>query len=177
MGEPTPPKFYIKSASTTEDLEHTRELFTAYANSLPIDLTFQSFAAELSSLPGLYSPPTGAIFLAYLNPASDSSDTQSGPIGVIALRPLPHIPPEARICEMKRLYLAPESRGLGIGRKLVEEVIKEATRLGYLEMRLDTLKSMVGARALYNGVGFVEIERYYDNPFEGTKFLSKDLRN
>ena len=77
---------------------------------------------------------------------------------------------------MKRLYLSPASRGLGIGKKLVEEVVKEAKRLGYQEMRLDTLPSMVGARALYKIVGFVECERYYDTPIEGTMFLSLDLR-
>ena len=178
MTESARSKFHIKFASTPQDLEHTKQLFTAYANSLPISLTFQNFAAELASLPGLYIPPTGAIFLAYLTPPSDSPEpTKSEPIGVIALRPLPNTSPAAKICEMKRLYLAPESRGLGIGKNLVEEAIKEAKKLGYLEMRLDTLPSMVGARALYNGVGFVQVEKYYDTPIEGTIFLSKDLRD
>lgn len=77
---------------------------------------------------------------------------------------------------MKRLYLTPASRGLGLGKALVEEVVKEAKRLGYEEMRLDTLPSMVGARALYRGVGFVEVERYYDTPIQGTMFLGLDLR-
>ena len=77
---------------------------------------------------------------------------------------------------MKRLYLSPASRGLGIGKKLVDEVIKEAKRLGYEQMRLDTLPSMVGARALYKGVGFVEVEKYYETPIEGTMFLSLNLK-
>lgn len=170
-----------------QDLEHTKDLFTAYANSLPISLTFQNFTAELASLPGLYAPPTGAIFLAFVNPTSTLSTNPPNPnpslnqvnaipIGVIALRPLPPTPQGSKICEMKRLYLSPASRGLGIGKKLVEEVVKEAKRLGYQEMRLDTLPSMVGARALYKIVGFVECERYYDTPIEGTMFLSLDLR-
>jgi hypothetical protein len=35
---------------------------------------------------------------------------------------------------------------------------------------------MAGARALYRGLGFVEVERYYDTPIEGTMFLGLDLR-
>lgn len=177
MAESTTQKLYIASASSPQDLEHVKELFTAYADSLPISLTFQNFSNELASLPGLYAPPTGALFLAYPIPPPDSPEPKkSRPIGVIALRTLPNTSSESRICEMKRLYLSPASRGLGIGKKLVEEVIEEAKRLGYVEMRLDTLPSMVGARALYKSFGFVEVEKYYDNPFEGTIFLSKDLR-
>lgn len=77
---------------------------------------------------------------------------------------------------MKRLYLSPASRGLGVGKRLVETVIQEGRKLGYEEMRLDTLPSMVNARALYKGMGFVECERYYDTPVEGTMFLSLSLK-
>ena len=177
MADSTPPKFYTTPAISPQDLEYTKELFTAYAQSLPISLKFQNFATELASLPGLYAPPTGAIFLAYLIPSPNSPEPlNSQPIGIIALRPLPNTSPESKICEMKRLYLSPASRGLGIGKRLVEEVITEAERLGYEEMRLDTLPSMVGAMALFKKMGFVEVEKYYDTPIEGTIFLSKDLR-
>jgi ribosomal protein S18 acetylase RimI-like enzyme len=81
-----------------------------------------------------------------------------------------------KICEMKRLYCTPSTRGLGVGRALVEEVIKEAEKLGYDEMRLDTLLSMEGARKLYEQFGFVEIEAYYDTPLDGTYFLGKNLQ-
>jgi ribosomal protein S18 acetylase RimI-like enzyme len=177
MGSSKPP-FYIKPAESSQDLEYTKELFRAYASSLPVSLTFQNFAAELASLPGLYSPPTGAIFLAYLTssqPKSSYFSQPDQPVGVIALRPLPNHPPDAKICEMKRLYLAPASRGLGIGKRLAAEAIQEARKLGYQEMKLDTLPSMVGARKLYSGLGFVECERYYNTPVEGTMFLSLNL--
>ena len=104
------------------------------------------------------------------------------PVGCVALRPLPltrredgGISRELRVYEMKRLYCVPTSRGLGVGRLLVEEVIREAERLGYEEMRLDTLPQMEGARKLYREWGFVECERYYETPLEGTIFLSKRL--
>jgi len=101
------------------------------------------------------------------------------PIGCIAIRPLPphHSPSETPVkkCEMKRLYLTPSSRGLGVGRALVREVIEEAKRLGYEEMRLDTLPSMVRARKLYESVGFENIDAYYETPLAGTIFLGKKL--
>jgi len=62
-----------------------------------------------------------------------------------------------------------------VGRALVEEVLKEAERLGYGEMRLDTLPSMERARKLYERYGFEEIEAYYDTPLKGTFFLGKKL--
>jgi ribosomal protein S18 acetylase RimI-like enzyme len=109
-------------------------------------------------------------------------------IGCAALRPLPLASSSStlvqapgkeekveKVCEMKRLYCVPESRGIGLGRALVDVVIAEAERLGYEEMRLDTLPTMEGARRLYEGLGFVETERYYETPIEGTLFLAKSL--
>lgn len=82
---------------------------------------------------------------------------------------------EGRVCEMKRLYCAASSRGLGVGGALVEAVLGVAVELGYEEIRLDTLPSMGGARRLYARWGFVPIEAYHETPLEGTIFLSKVL--
>ena len=76
---------------------------------------------------------------------------------------------------MKRLYISPTTRGLGLGRKLVREIMDVAEKMGYGEMRLDTLPSMVEARGLYKEMGFVEMEGYYDTPVEGTVFLRKGI--
>jgi len=81
-----------------------------------------------------------------------------------------------KTCEVKRLFLTSSSRGLGIGRALVEAVIEEAEKLGYEEMKLDTLPRMVGARKLYESVGFVECGMYYNTPLAGTVFYGKKLR-
>jgi ribosomal protein S18 acetylase RimI-like enzyme len=179
----TTPRFTVKPATSPADLTAIKSLFTAYASSLGIDLSFQNFTAELDSLPGFYTPPFGALFIA-LTPDEEV-------IGCVGLRPLSKKPRsitsrhegnddeggkgENAICEIKRLYCTPSSRGLGVGRALVEEVIREAERLGYEEMRLDTLPSMEGARKLYGRYGFEEIGAYYETPLEGTFFLRKKL--
>jgi ribosomal protein S18 acetylase RimI-like enzyme len=76
---------------------------------------------------------------------------------------------------MKRLYVRPGHRGLGIGRALAEAVIAEARDAGYSSMRLDTLPQMQAAQAMYETLGFREIEPYYPSPVPGTRFLELDL--
>ena len=76
---------------------------------------------------------------------------------------------------MKRLYVSPEGRGFGLGEGLVNAVVKEAKRIGYREMRLDTLPSMAGAIALYRKLGFEPIEPYYETPVIGTIFMRRSL--
>ena len=154
--------FHIERMKSDSDVAHTIEMFTAYARSLKIDLGFQDFEAELASFPAKYAPPAGVVLLAR-NHCGD-------PLGCVAIRPL-----IASCCEMKRLYVTPEGRGLGLGTALVTAVIKEAERIGYRTMRLDTLCTMVEAMRLYRRQGFVDIEPYYDTPIAGTVFMQRQL--
>jgi len=77
---------------------------------------------------------------------------------------------------MKRLFVRPEYRARGLGRVLVEAIIEEARKIGYANMRLDTLPGkMDRAIALYRSIGFVEIPPYYNTPVDTTTFMELDL--
>jgi ribosomal protein S18 acetylase RimI-like enzyme len=76
---------------------------------------------------------------------------------------------------MKRLFVAPEARGSGLGQRLIDAILREAEGIGYREMRLDTLPSMARAITLYRKSGFEPIEPYYDTPITGTIFMRRYL--
>ena len=147
----------------SKDVESVASLFAAYAKSLSIDLTFQDFEAELESLPGKYSPPGGEILLA--------RDPDGRAIGCVAVRPL--VSPDS--CEMKRLYVTPAGRGLGLGIKLANSIIDIAASLGYTQIKLDTLPTMSEAINLYTQLGFVPTTPYYDTQVQETIFLVRKL--
>jgi GNAT superfamily N-acetyltransferase len=155
--------WHIAAAQTEEDLAAVAMLFQSYADSLGVDLGYQDFAAELASLPGKYAPPAGSLLLA--------RNRDSTPIGCAALRAIE----PTGCCEMKRLFVAPTGRGTGLGRALAEAVVAEAQRIGYRQVRLDTLPFMDAAIALYEAMGFVPIAPYYDTPINGTRFLGLTL--
>ena len=149
-------------ATLTEHIEQARSLFLEYGGSLGFSLCFQSFDEELKSLPGSYGPPSGRLLLA--RHAGHAA-------GCVALRKL-----EAGICEMKRLYVRPADRGMGLGRILVERVIAEARIIGYERMRLDTIESaMKDAIALYRKMGFHEIAPYSAIPIEHALWMELRL--
>ena len=147
----------IIPASTPEQIEQVRTLFREYAGATGACECFHGFAMEVAELPGQYAPPTGQLLLA---------EVDSHTAGCVALRRL-----DEHIGEMKRLYVAPEFRGRNLGRQLAEAILAEAGHIGYRAIRLDTLPSMVAARALYQAMGFRAIPRYNENPSEGVIYL------
>lgn len=151
----------VVHAESESRLLEAKKMIKEYADSLPINLDFQNFSSELADLPGEYAPPEGCLLLAYSNEM---------PAGCVALRKF-----SEGICEMKRLYVRPQFRGQNIGRILAEAVIAEGRHLSYTRMRLDTLSTMMQARALYASLGFTEIDPYRFNPVEGAKYMELQL--
>jgi len=153
----------ISQARWPDDHATAEALFREYVGTLAEDISFQNVDDELAGLPGKYARPTGVVLIAH--EAEQAA-------GAVAYRMV-----EPGVCEMKRLYVRPESRGGGLGRRLAEAVLAEARRIGYRAMRLDTLPSMAAARALYQTLGFRAILRYNDNPSEGIIYLEYDWRH
>ena len=64
------------------------------------------------------------------------------------------------IGEIKRMFVDPDSRRIGAGRAILEELLLEAKKVGYKKLRLDSPKFMEAAHCLYRSVGFRDIDAY-----------------
>ena len=118
----------------------------------------QAFQAELDSLPGDYSKPTGRLLLAKY---------QHEPAGCVAIKSL-----DKKTCEMKRMYVSPYFQGKRIGRTLAETIIHHAKSIGYRRMLLDTGCKQIEAQSLYRRLGFVVIKPYYEVSEEERNMLN-----
>ncbi len=141
--------------------ETARALVREYVSSLNIDLDFQNFDEELLHFEQEYVPPTGTFLLA-------RNDNEF--LGCGAVRRF-----SSSDCEMKRLYVRPAGRNLGLGRQLATALIAEAKSLGYKRILLDTLPTMRSAQSLYKSLGFRSTEPYRFNPIPGSAYLQLDL--
>ena len=151
----------IVEATSAEDFAAGKILIEEYVTALGIDLCFQNFSEEIAGLAKIYGPPRGCLLLAQNNKEF---------AGCVAVRSQ-----EMTVCEMKRLYVRPQYRGTGLGRRLAEAVIGRAQELGYSRMVLDTLPSMTEAQFLYDSIGFREVDGYYQNPLGGVRYLALEL--
>lgn len=149
--------FNTRQAVSKNDFELAKKLMKAYATDIGVDLTFQDFENELKNVSTLYANPEGAFIIAYHN---------SNPVGCFGIKKI-----DSEICELKRMYLSRDVRGLGLGEKLLREAIQIAAGLNYKKMRLDTLPTMNSAIRLYQKIGFKEIHPYRFNPIAGSKFM------
>lgn len=77
-------------------------------------------------------------------------------------------------CEIKKMYVAPEARGQGVARALLQHLEREARRLGYETARLDTGPRQASAQGLYRSEGYAEIPNFNGNPV-ATFFAEKRL--
>jgi ribosomal protein S18 acetylase RimI-like enzyme len=143
------------------DIAQTKAMIEAYLRWIGIDLGFQDIEDELAHFPEKYKEPEGAFFV-----ARDGDEV----VGCVGMKPLGD-----GACEMKRLYVGDDHKGLGIGKRLVEIILAEAKAKGYTRMRLDTLRRMERALGLYRAFGFREIGQYVENPIEDAVFMERPL--
>ncbi len=76
--------------------------------------------------------------------------------------------------EVKRVWVAPSARGLGLGRRIMAELEDRARAAGVRTLRLDTNGNLTEAIGLYRKLGYREVERYNDNPY-AHHWFAKDL--
>ncbi|MEO6688683.1 MAG: GNAT family N-acetyltransferase [Dokdonella sp.] len=151
----------IFQATTPDDIATVRVLLREYQSLLGVDLSFQDFESEVHALPGAYAPPRGRLLLA---------THSTTPVGCVALRDA-----GGARAEMKRLFVRPGTRGLGVGKSLVSRILSEALAMGFADVVLDTLPTMVEAQRLYEQFGFEDTAPYRPNPIAGSRYLIKVL--
>ena len=157
--------------SSSDAIAHARSLLLDYGRFVIAQpgaarFCFGSLEKEAERLPLIYLDQGGGCMMA---------SAASHPAGFVAWRELPPtIAPEA--WELKRLWVDPEARGLGLGRLLTEAVLDRARQAARHSLYLDTApQSMSAAYRMYLAFGFVPCEKYNDNPVEGLAYLVKHL--
>lgn len=129
-----------------------------------------------------FPPAQGSYTVTYPDPhafmAPDGAFLIAGddvPVGCGGIR---RLQPDARgreRFEVKHVWLAPESRGLGLAGLLMDELESRAREYGADVMVLDTHHTLTGAARLYARRGYVSIDAYNENP-NATVWYAKDLR-
>jgi len=141
-------------ADQCSDAAHIREVFWEYlewANSRLIDdfgVNLDIAALQETDMRdlGKFMLPRGRLLLCYV---------EDRLAGVACLKQL-----TPTLGELKRMYVRPEYRRLGLGRMLLHRLIEEARQIGYQGLQLDSARFMHEAHQLYRSVGFREIEAY-----------------
>lgn len=119
-------------------------------------------ARSTSADPAELVPPAGLFLVARLD---------GQPVGCGALKINGR-----RLGEIKRMWVAPSARGLGIAQRLLDALEKHATDAGLNILQLDTNRSLSEARALYARNGYVEIAPYNTNPYAHHWYEKRGLR-
>jgi N-acetylglutamate synthase-like GNAT family acetyltransferase len=156
----------VRKAVVADDVAAVRTLLQAYGDHLAANPTgaanicIQGYVQELERLP----EPYFALLLAEVDGVA---------AGCVALR---GVAKDESACEMKRLWVDGAFRGLGLGRRLVQEAILRAKALGLKTIYLDTVPAaMPEANRLYAAVGFEPTERYNENSIADVAFFRLSL--
>ncbi len=140
--------------------------------------SFQGFSDEVAGLPGKYDTAVGGRLLLCMEGAAGDWERSSAVpeercLGCIALR---NVAGEAGCAEIKRLFAREgRARGQRLGQGLTIAIAREAERLGYDRLVLDTLERLPHAVRLYESLGFRRRDAYVHNPEADAVFFEIDL--
>lgn len=154
--------------ATDAELPQIRQMMRDYQAELGVDLCFQDFETELEQLPGPYARPAGALLYASrpVHPLIEGQEI----VGIAAFKPI-----GPGVCELKRFYVRPDCRQLGIASLLLDAALNRAVKSGYREARLDTLRRLGPALTFYERRGFLPCEAYVANPESDVVYLSRPI--
>jgi GNAT superfamily N-acetyltransferase len=163
----------VREAVGAGEVDIARGLMRAYGEYLAANpagaanICIQNYDRELAGLPGQYQAPDGVLLLAWVDGIA---------AGCCAVRVLRKDRVPERGCEMKRLWVGSEFRGLGLGRRLVKTAMEWAAAVGYKAMYLDTVPAaMPEANGMYAAMGFERVKRYNDNMIKDVVFFRRGL--
>jgi putative acetyltransferase len=159
----------VTQVHSSEEIPTVQRLWRMYEHLIDESLDYQGFEAELASLPGVYAPPQGGLFLAWC-----AGDAGERAVGTAALRQLYINDQRGPACELKRMVVEPAWRGRGVGQLLVQAVTQAASA-HYRVIKLDTSPRWLPAISLYRRCGFVPCDRYNDDPHADTLFMELEL--
>ena len=154
--------------------EDRSDIKAVYQSAFDNDLQLQFDAALDSDFVDplkYYVPAVGGGYAVARREASGTFLGRRTIVGTVGIRRLPEL---HSTCELKRMFLASELRGRGIGVKLLTLILTEARRLGYAFVVLDTKQRLRAANKLYEMAGFVDCENYNGNP-RADRFMRLDL--
>ncbi len=140
----------IRQVAGERDLGHLRQLLRAYAETLAVPFCRDELEAELATIGTAGAGAASRYFL-----AMDGGSA----LGCIGLREL-----DAETAELVRLYVVPEARSTGLGRRLVAHTLADAAAEGRTKVVLHTLAAWRAACVLYRRMGFRPIPPYRDIP-------------
>ncbi len=159
------PVIALAAPEGAEAWDAARAICREYIVSLDLDMPVPGIDAELAGMDRQYAPPQGLMLLAHVEGALAACG---------AFRRLPHLD-EGLASEMKRVYVRPAFRGLGLGRLLVMKLMEGAAAAGCASMYLDTMEKLSAARALYASLGFEEVPPYWNNPLPKVHYFRAQL--
>lgn len=159
----------LEQYSPAASIEAARKLLLEYGQFVlgvegPARFCFGKLEDEARGLPGSFAKPENGLLLVWVDGSA---------AGCVTWRAMAAI---SGGCEMKRLWVRPAFRSLGLGERLTRELLKQAAEVGYSAVYLDTVPETMGsAYRMYQRLGFVECEPYHNSATSGMAFMRKDL--
>ena len=128
-------------AATNSDADAIREIVFTVLAEYGLDCDPAGTDADLDDIEATYIVGGGMFEVVEAN-----DERIIGTVGLFPLRD--------GVCELRKMYLAREARGRGLGRRLMDRVLEQARALGFRRIELETAAPLVEAVALYERYGF-----------------------